>query len=123
MFYKLLNRLLLSNIILLACIACTLYIIITCILKFVEAPTTLSVKRVKISEVEFPEFTICPDIGSGYKTGTIKQAMEYRENGMENMTWKMFDNFTLSLNEIVESIHFRYVDGYKYNSILSNSSE
>ena len=119
---NLLNRIL-SNVILFSCITCTLFIIYTCIRKFIEAPTTLSVKLVKISEVEFPEFTICPDLGSGYKTGTIKQAVEYRQNGMENMTWKMFDNFTLSLNEIIESIHFRYGNGYKSNGILSNSSE
>ena len=113
---------LLNNVTLFACITCTLFIICTCIRKFMEAPTTLSVKRVKISQVEFPEFTICPDSGSGYK---IQQEVdEYRENGMENISsWKTFDNFTLSLKEIVERIHFRYGNGYKSNFILSNSSE
>ena len=102
---------LLNNVILFACITCTLFIICTCIRKFMEAPTTLSVKRVKISQVEFPEFTICPDLGSGYK---IKLFDEYLEHGMENMSsWKTFDNFTLSLKEIVERIHFRYGNGYK----------
>ena len=112
----------LNNVTLFACITCTLFIIYTCIRKFIEAPTTLSVKRVKISQVEFPEFTICPDLGSGYK---IKQEVdEYLEHGMENMSsWKVFDNFTLPLEEIVESIYFRYSNGYKSNFILSNSSE
>ena len=112
---------LLNNVTLFACITCTLFIICTCIRKFMEAPTTLSVKRVKISQVEFPEFTICPDLGSGYK---IKLFDEYLEHGMENMSsWKSFDNFTLPLEEIVESIYFRYSNGYKSNFILSNSSE
>ena len=48
-----------------SCMFALLFVINCCITKYLDSPTTLSVKRIKIQETIFPEFTICPLFGQG----------------------------------------------------------
>ena len=89
----------------------------------------MNVKRIKSTELgkDFPEFTICPDLISGYNTKLLKNynvtKAQFIDNGIKNLNWNLYDKVALPLNKVVEKIMFRTGENnYKYQEILSNKT-
>ena len=108
------------------CVMGSLFVAYECINKYSKGSTTLIVTRLKTSELEikFPEFTICSAVS--YKMGLLKNynltsKEEYLNNGIENMTWDIFDNLNTPVNQIIAKIALR--SGKRFTTIFAKSDE
>ena len=116
----------LAKLVTILCVMGSLFVAYECIYKYSKGSTTLIVTRLKTSELEikFPEFTICSAVS--YKMGILKNynlmsKEEYLKNGIENMTWDIFDNLNTPVNQIIGKIALR--SGKRYTNIFAKSDE
>ena len=63
-----------------SCIFAMLFVIYFCTTKYLDSPTTLSVKRIKIQDTIFPEFTICPLLGQGSGSQSVGNYLKRQLN-------------------------------------------
>ena len=116
----------LAKLVTILCVIGSLLVAYECVNKYSKGSTTLIVTRLKTSELEikFPEFTICS--ASSYKMGILKNynitsKEEYLKNGIENMTWDIFDHLNTPLNQIIGKVSLR--SGKRYSDIFAKSDE
>ena len=81
-----------------------------CTSKYLDSPTTLSVKRIKIQETIFPEFTICPDIFQTYRDEILYQ-YNLTDDDLRNLiypihndTAEFYKEATWEIDEILDNI-------------------
>ena len=107
------------------CVLGSILVAYFCITKYIDKPTTLNVKRINTMESGFPEFTICPD-SFGYKYEDMKiynitSKDILLKDGANNFNWDIFNNITLTLDEIIFFVNFRA--GERYFQLFPKKSQ
>ena len=112
----------------LTCISILIWIIYVCIDNYLQYNTTLMVKRTKISEVDFPDFTVCPYARKGYRSDVMKKLdvdFNYKDKMFENdgrthLNWDIFDKITFAPYQFIERVELK---GDSFELTIDSSSD
>ena len=104
---------------LLVCILLLMGDVIFCISRYLDNSTTLNIDIKNINEVEFPEFTVCPDFRHGFKTDKLGShnltLSDILQGNYGNLTWETFLEVTFEPEELIESFRVTSIlDGKKH---------
>ena len=105
---------LLSRSIFVACMSCLALQIGFSFDKYLQGATTLTVVVKPSWETRrHPEYTICPDVRSGYNMSGMNLTRANIVNGqLDNLTWEMFEKITMEPGDLIERISWTsYKDG------------
>ncbi len=121
--HKLLHRL-----IILVCSLALLAETYLCLSRYFQGATTLNVDIRPNSAVDFPEFTICPDVTASFQSEKLKQD-NFNESqivtaiNMPNMTWDQMLDITNDPEDLFFMLRMRNIKDGQFMFVTNNSED